>query len=168
MPATTDTRMASREPTDPWTEFDRFFDDLRGRLYGSLGFVPFGFSPGAPDPSESGATAARNFRAAPTDVTDTGKSFKILAEIPGIPKDQLQIRVRGPSVEIRGESGTSSEKTEDGWVHRERTHAGFYRYVDLPAPVVASEAKATVKDGVLELELPKQTPTPDEVTVPVQ
>ncbi len=165
----TDARIASRDPTDPWTEFDRLFDDLRGRLYGSLGLVPFGSGSPLASPSDAGAPPSRYLRAAPMDVTDTGKSFKVYAEIPGIPKDKLEIRVRGPSVEIRGESSSSGGASEDGWVHRERTYAGFYRSLDLPEPVVASEAKATLKDGILELELPKQTPTPapDEVKVPV-
>jgi len=165
MPSTNEHEIARREPTDPWTEFDRLFDDLRGRFYGRLGGVPLGAFL-----AEIPTDGARNLRAAPTDITDNGKSFKVVAEIPGIPKEKLEVRIRGSTVEIRGESEKREEKTQGEFVHRERTYQGYYRSMELPEPVVAGEAKATVKDGILELDLPKlaPTPSPDEVKVPVQ
>ncbi len=165
-----DTQVAVRETTDPWTDFDRLFDDLRGHLFGSLGIAPIRWFPTAFSAMDGSVETPRQLRAAPTDVTDTGKAFKVVAEVPGIPKDRLEIRVRGSTVEIRGESQSANESSDGSWVHRERTYSGFYRTLELPEPVIAGEAKATVKDGLLELELPKQTPTasPDEVKVPIQ
>ena len=74
----------------------------------------------------------------------------------------------GSVVEIRGEQ--VEEKAEDGagFVHRERRSAGFYRGLELPEPVVASDAKAKLENGVLELELPKQHPTPASPEVRVR
>jgi len=155
----------TESPSDPWTELDRALEETRAQIYRTLGLQPFGL-PFAP---VDAATAPAFFRAARIDVADTGKSFRIVAEIPGIPKEQLDIRVRGASVEIRGEQAKETEQKATDYVHRERTYSGFYRSLELPEAVVAAEAKAKVENGVLELELPKVTPTPsaDEVKVSV-
>ena len=152
-------------PSDPWNDIDRVFDEIRNRLSETWDLRPFG-QPFAPiERFDAGF-----FRAARTDVTDTGSSYKVVAEVPGIPKEKLDIRVRGTSVEIRGENAEKSETKEGEFVHRERTYAGYYRRLELPETVVATEAKAKVENGLLELELPKQHPTPVEtdVKVPVQ
>jgi len=146
---------------DPWTDLDRAFDEMREHLLGGGSRTPFlaieGVNPGW-------------LRSPRTDVTDTGDAYRIVAEVPGIPKEQLDIRVRGTNMEIRGESSAAKEEKNAEYVHRERTYAGYYRSFDLPEPVVATEAKAKVENGLLELELPKQHPTPSnaEVKVAVQ
>ncbi len=147
---------------DPWSDMDRAFDEMRQRLFDVWGIQPFG----APFPPVEGREAAY-FRAARTDVSDTGTAYKIVAEIPGIPKDRLDIRIRGSTVEIRGESAKESEEKSKSYVHRERTYAGYYRSFELPEPVVATDAKAKVENGLLELELPKQHPTASESEVKI-
>ncbi len=152
---------AARDET--WTDLERVFDVLGRTVYETFGLWPFGgyWTGTVPAPRPA-------LRAARTDVTDTGASFKIVADVPGVPKDALEIQVKGLSVEIRGEvTHEKEEKAKGEVVHRERTHVGFYRALELPEPVVATEAKAKVENGVLELELPKQRPTPPETGVKV-
>lgn len=148
--------------SDPWADLDRAFDEMRERLFDVWDLRPFGL-PFAPVEAREGGF----FRAARTDVTDTGKAYRIVAEIPGIPKDRLDIRVRGTNVEIRGENVATKEEKDQHFVHRERSYSGYYRTLELPEPVVATEAKAKVENGLLELELPKQHPTPSESEVKV-
>jgi HSP20 family protein len=158
--------IATAQPrADPWTDIDRAFDQMREHLSTVWDLRPFGPAFAVIGQSDSGS-----FRAARTDVTDTGKSFKIVAEVPGIPKDKLDIRIRGTSVEIRGENATDGSSKDAEFVHRERTYAGYFRYLELPEPVLAAEAKAKVENGLLELELPKEHPAPEisEVKVAVQ
>jgi len=148
------------------TDLDRVFDELGRRFDETFGFRPYGtwWTIGA-------TPAVPTLRAARTDVTDTGKAFKIVAEVPGLPKDAIEVHVKGSNVEIRGEfAAEKNGADEKAYVHRERTHVGYYRAFELPEPVLAQDAKATVVNGVLELELPKQHPTvPDtDVKVPVQ
>lgn len=146
---------------DLWSDLDRAFSELSSRV-----FDPFGFAGPAPSVRSNGAV----FRPARTDVSDTGSAYRIVAEIPGIPKEKLDVRVRGASVEIRAEHESETDAKEERFLRRERTYSGFYRALELPEPVVATQAKAQVVDGLLELELPKQTPTPseDEVKVSVK
>jgi HSP20 family protein len=142
--------------SDARTEIDRDFDTMRRRFAESFGILPLG-----PFEFESGPRSPR------TDVTDTGPSYRVVAEIPGIPKEKLDVRVRGATVEIRGECGTDLEEKDERYLHRERTFAGYYRVLELPEPVIGTDAKAKVVDGILELDLPKQNPTPSEEGVKV-
>lgn len=158
-------QIQKREPlNDSWTDLDRTLGEMRTRFFDAFGIQPFGV---ATVPVDSRALGF--FRAARTDVTDTGKSYKIVAEVPGIPKERLDIRIRGTSVEIRGEQAEEKEKTEAEYVHRERTYAGYYRSLELSEPVIAAKATAKVENGLLELELPKERPrSQEEVRVNVR
>jgi HSP20 family protein len=147
---------AKESQVEPWTDLDRAFDAMRRRFAEAFGISPFGVF--------DGESALRSPR---TDVTDTGKSYMVRAEIPGIPKEKLDIRIRGPVVEIRGENSSDTEQKAEQFLHRERTYSGYYRALELPEPVVAADAKAKVVNGVLELDLPKQDPTPSEEEVKV-
>ena len=144
---------------DLWSEFDRAFNELSSRF-----FEPFGSATLAPSVRSNGAV----FRPARTDVVDTGSAFRVVAEVPGIPKEKLDIRVRGTTVEIRGEQAEEKETKGASFVHRERAYQGYYRTLELPEPVVGAEAKAQVDHGLLELELPKEHPSPGPSEVRVK
>jgi len=152
---------------DPWTDFDRVLDQLHSRALAGWGNGWFPEFFASWEPVE---LTPSNLRTALTDISDTGKSYKISAEIPGIPKDQFKIHVRGNHVEIRAEHETKTDEKSKEFVRKERAYQGYYRAFELPEPVVANEAKAKLENGILELELPKQTPTPEpeEVQVKVQ
>ena len=150
---------------DPWSDLDHALEQTRAQFFHAFGVEPFAAFVAPVD-----APASPSYLRAPKiDVTDTGTAYRVVADVPGIPKEQLDIRVRGTSVEIRGEHAQETEEKKTEYVHRERTYAGFYRNLEMPEPVVAAEAKAKVENGVLELELPKVTPTSasDEVKVAV-
>lgn len=149
---------------DVFAELDRQLGRLRSRVFETYGLSPFGAFVSIGTPEESGV-----FRTARADVSDTGASYKVVAEIPGIPKEKLDIRVRGALVEIRGETSKESEEKRGTFVQQERSYAGYYRALELPEPVVGAQAKATVENGVLELDLPKlnPSPSPDEVQIKV-
>jgi HSP20 family protein len=151
------TDVATREPTDIWSQIDHAFDDLRYHFLDAFGSAPARIF-------RTDGTAAR---AARVDVMDTGRSYKILAEVPGIPKENLELKVRGSTVEIRGEMEQAKESNEGEYLHRERGYTAFYRRLDLPEEVVGTEAKAKMNHGLLELELPKVRPGPDSTEVKI-
>ena len=156
----TERNLARLESTDLWDDLDPFFGEF-ARRFDELAEFPLTVP--------TRGTGSR-FRAARADVRDSGNAYRISAEVPGIAKENLDIRINGPIVEIRAEGEKENETKEEKFVHRERVYAGFYRSFELPEPVRAEEAKARVKDGLLLLELPKQTPTPapSEVRVKVE
>jgi HSP20 family protein len=153
----------AHRPSTTISDFDRAFDALWNRARAALGPFPFegtAFAPWTPD--------GNLFRTAPTDVVDTGTAYQIKAEVPGIAKDQIDIRVTGNVVEISAENKTEKNERSPGYLHRERLVTGFHRAFELPEPVVAEKAKAQVVNGVLELELPKQQPTPQPAETKVK
>lgn len=147
------------------SDSDGLFEALWHRANATFGLLPFEGFDGAP-----WTELDSSIRTTPTDVVDTGTAYQVRAEIPGIPKEQIEIRVKGNVVDISGESRSESTNKTSGYLHRERLVTGFHRAFELPEPVVAAQATAKVVDGVLELELPKQSPTPSptETTVKVE
>lgn len=89
-----------------------------------------------------------------TNLYDQGDSFEIMAEVPGLEKDDITIRVQGNYLEISGEK---KNDTPEGYkAHRvERTSASFSRSFTLPADVDAEKVVAKLRDGILTVTLPR-------------
>jgi HSP20 family protein len=103
------------------------------------------------------------------DVKDEKERIVVKADIPGIKKEDLSISVKEDLLTIRGERKEAQEKKEKGYTYSERFEGSFVRTVGLPATVRASEVKASYKDGVLEITLPKdENAKPKEVKVQIQ
>ncbi len=89
------------------------------------------------------------------DVVDRDKEIVVKAEVPGIDKEDLEVSVTERTLVIKGETRHEEEK-EEGDLHRHEIRSGsFSRTVTLPADVDGRKAKASYKDGVIELHLPK-------------
>lgn len=93
------------------------------------------------------------------DLIDMGKEYKLRAEMPGIPKDKIDITVDKESVEISAEAKTESDEEKKGYVSKERAYTSLYRHMAFPEEVLPEKAEATYQDGILELTVPKKTPT---------
>ncbi|MFH2093428.1 MAG: Hsp20/alpha crystallin family protein [Pseudomonadota bacterium] len=89
-----------------------------------------------------------------TNLYETGDHFEIRAEVPGLGKDQLNVKIQGNYLEI---TGTRSADTPEGYkIHKTERHTGsFSRSFTLPADVDSTKADANLKDGILYLTLPK-------------
>lgn len=89
-----------------------------------------------------------------TNLYDTGDNLELLAEVPGITKEDLNVKIQGNYLEIRGSS--RNDIPEGYTVHRsERGAASFSRSFTLPYEVDANQVNATLKDGLLRMTLPK-------------
>ena len=90
----------------------------------------------------------------PVNVFRRGDDFVLVAELPGVEKDALDIRVKGRQVHIRG---TKKVEFADGIsVHRrERLSGTFDRTLVIPADIDGDKVKAEFRDGVLALNLPR-------------
>ncbi|THB77969.1 MAG: Hsp20/alpha crystallin family protein, partial [Desulfobulbaceae bacterium] len=89
-----------------------------------------------------------------TNLFDKGDSFELVAEVPGISKDDLNIKIQGNYLEISGERKVAAP--EGYKIHRrERSGASFTRSLTLPADIDSEKVKANLKDGLLVLHLPK-------------
>lgn len=89
------------------------------------------------------------------DVVDEKDSFLIKADLPGIKKEDMDIKVEGRVLTLKGERKEEKETKEKNYYASERFYGAFTRMIELPADVKADQVKATYKDGVLEVSLPK-------------
>jgi HSP20 family protein len=97
----------------------------------------------------------RELRMPKVDVVDRDEDVLVRAELPGVEKKDLEISTSDTSVTIKATT-RHEEKEEKGDYYRcEITRGSFARTVSLPAQVQSDKAKANLKDGVLELTLPK-------------
>ena len=89
------------------------------------------------------------------DVIDRNGSVIVRAEVPGVQKGNLAVEASDVSLTIKGEMSEESSEENDRYRLHETARGVFERTVRFPSDVDSSRAKATFKDGVLEVELPK-------------
>ena len=88
------------------------------------------------------------------NVFNDGDDFVVVAEVPGVKKEDLDIQVRGDTVRIRGKKTVAYD--ESGSVHRRERAAGeFDRTLQLPDQIEVAAVNAEYRDGVLTLRLPR-------------
>lgn len=89
------------------------------------------------------------------DIIDRDHEIVMRAQVPGMHKENLDVSVSEHLVTIKGKA-THEEKEEKGdYYRRECSRGAFTRTVDLPCDVDSSKARASFKDGMLELVIPK-------------
>lgn len=88
-------------------------------------------------------------------LTESGESFDVQAEVPGFDEKDLEINVEPRRVTISGKRETSKEEKKGKSVYSETGCDQILRVVDLPAEVETDKVTATLKNGVLALAMPK-------------
>ena len=125
-------------------EMDRLFERFLGREPSSLGEV---------EPA--------------IEVAETPAAVIVKAHVPGVSKEHLQVNVTDTAFTIKGEV-QEDKTTEDKTYHRREIHYGaFARTITLPTTVQAEHATAQLKDGVVEVTIPKREATTAK-DVPIQ
>lgn len=89
------------------------------------------------------------------DVSETGEAFEVRAEVPGFSEKELQINVQSRRLAISGKHESKKEEKKGKTIYSEIYSDQIMRVVDLPADVEPDKVTATLKNGVLELHLPK-------------
>jgi HSP20 family protein len=88
------------------------------------------------------------------------------AEVPGLTADEVKVDVENKVLTLSGERKVEKEETEGTYRRVERQYGSFTRSFSLPETVDAENISADLKDGVLELRLPKkEAPTPRKISV---
>jgi HSP20 family protein len=136
-----------RRHADPFEEMERMFEHMMSSTY-PTGWLrplrtdwPFRFGAEGNIPK--------------VDVIDRESDILLRAEIPGVKKDDIEVTMSDDLVTIRGTAQKEEKREEDEYYYCETSRGEFSRSVTLPAHVDGSKAKATYKDGLLELTLPK-------------
>lgn len=104
---------------------------------------------------------ARGWTRAPlVDMVDEGDHYFINAEVPGVSKEDIDIEVTGDTIEISGKTERERKKEEEKYKMYERSYSSIHRRLAFPEEVKPDEAEASLKNGVLEVKVPKKKPTP--------
>ena len=121
-------------------DFERMMEDFFGRrLTGPSGWWPRGFGAAAPA----------------IDVYEEKDEVVAKAELPGLEKNDIEVNVIDHQLTIKGEKKEEQETKEKNFYRAERAYGAFFRTVELPADVESDRAKASFKNGVLEIHIPK-------------
>jgi HSP20 family protein len=78
----------------------------------------------------------------------------IRADVPGMKREDVTVEVTDGMVTLRGERKQEKEEKKEGYYRAERTFGSFLRTLPLPEGVKVGEAKAVMRDGVLEITMP--------------
>ncbi|NOZ44842.1 MAG: Hsp20/alpha crystallin family protein [bacterium] len=111
-----------------------------------------------------------NYRQALADVSETDKELIATVELPGVEKQDIRINATDDGIEIRVEK-KDERKEEDkkkGIYSLERTYSGFYRFIPAPDGIDVENIKASYKNGVLELRIPKVESKKKAKQIPVE
>jgi len=92
------------------------------------------------------------------DFQDRGDHYLVTAELPGFEKKDLEVRIDSNVLELKADRGDSSETTTKEGTRTESSRTYFHRYLTLPEEVLSEKVSGTMKNGVLELKLPKRVP----------
>ena len=88
------------------------------------------------------------------EVQDRGDHFSVTAELPGFTKDEVEVKVDPNGIEVKAEKTEKKGEEESG--SYQRSTRSYYQYVSVPEDVVAEKIDGTVKNGILQLKLPKR------------
>jgi HSP20 family protein len=160
--AAKETSLARTTPSPfAWFEdVDRWFDSFRRTFEARFWGGPLARWTGSDTP----------VREPLVDLIDQGSEFIVRAELPGVSKEDVDLTVTSDGIEIRAKTDRSREEKEKDYYYSERTYQALHRDLSFPEEVKADLASASLKDGLLEVRVPKKQPTPESkpVKVPVE
>ena len=90
-----------------------------------------------------------------SELKEEDNSFLLRAEIPGVPRDSLRLRLEGRSLILEGVRPQAKEARSGQPLRVERSYGAFTRSFSLPGPVNEAGIAAHLDRGVLEVRLPK-------------
>lgn len=126
---------------DPWRELFSIRDEI-DRLFERF-FTPV-------------EVETREFVWTPSiDMYETEKELVVKAELPGLTTKDVEITLTDDTLSIKGEKKEAEEVKGENYYRKETRYGSFHRSIRLPVPVKKEDIKATFKDGVLEIRLPK-------------
>ena len=92
----------------------------------------------------------------PVDILEAGDKFILKLEIPEVDKASIDIKIQDNELTIKGERKVEADTEPDHYLRMERGYGTFTRSFSLTKSIDAGKIKATIKDGLLRVDLPKR------------
>lgn len=88
------------------------------------------------------------------EVLHQNNELMVRADLPGMKKDDVSVEITDEAITLSGERKQEHESESGGYYRSERSYGSFYRTIPLPKGAISDQAKASFKDGVLEIRVP--------------
>lgn len=103
------------------------------------------------------------------ELKESDDGYLLQAELPGVAKEDIHVDVHGKLVTLKAEIRQhDSQNTDERVLRSERYYGSLSRTVELPVEVMPQQVVATFDNGILTLQLPKQTATPAPHRIPIE
>ena len=132
----------------PFSLLHRFFVDDIGQLFDERGIG----SASRTQPRDGGMD--RPTWDPKIDVIQRGNDLIVRTDLPGIKPDDVVVEISDDVITISGERHQEKEEDRGSFYRFERSYGAFFREIPLPEGAVVDQAKASFKDGVLEITVP--------------
>jgi HSP20 family protein len=104
--------------------------------------------------------------APPVDIFERQDHLIIRAEVPGVPMEDMDVRIENGVLTLHGERKRGTDLQEENAHRMERVYGAFTRSFTLPTTIDAEKVAASYKDGVLEVTVPKaETTKPESIVI---
>ncbi len=127
---------------NPWSVFDQLQREL------NMPMTKF-------DTEDNGNIATANWAPA-VDIKEDDKAFTLLADIPGVDPEEIEVTMDKGVLTVKGERKSEKKTDEENYKRVERQYGVFYRRFTLPDSANADEIEAHSEHGVLKITIPKQ------------
>jgi len=127
----------------PFEEIDRLFDEFRRRPFSIFGSL----MPRLRAEAEVISPAV--------DIYEEGDHLVVKAELPGINKEDIDVKITDDYITISGEKKQEEKVEQKDYYRYERSYGSFSRTFTLPVDVDIDKAQAKFENGVLEIKIPK-------------
>lgn len=151
-------REPARELT-PFDEMEKWFEEVMRRPFSAL--AP-GWWPRMRFPETEAMPPS-------VDIYEEGDDVVVKAEVAGMRKDEIEVNLSDSTITISGEKKKEEQVEQKNYYRMERSYGSFTRSFQLPAEVESGRAKATFRDGVLEIRIPKSEESKQKVRkIPIE
>ena len=102
------------------------------------------------------------------DIAETKDDLVVTASLPGVKEKDIHLSIEGDILSLRGQRMADPQVMDEHYHRIERWSGSFERHIQLPVPVQADRVRASYRDGVLEIRLPKvEAIKPREIKIEV-
>jgi len=144
---------------DPFADLYQLQREVN-RLFDNTATTPTRTNGGSTEPAPARAWSPA------VDILEDQNEIIVRADLPGINQDDIDIEITGDTLTLKGERKFEDIDRKDNYVRVERSYGKFQRAFTIGIPVDADGVKASYKDGILEVRLPKSEATkPKKVLV---
>jgi HSP20 family protein len=136
------------------------FDSIFDRFQSSISELLAPLQPrGSPSVSDE-----RSTRSPVVEILDQGDHYTVTMELPGFSRDMVDIQVSKTGLVLRARKKEATEDKRADYLRRERSDYEFEHRLSFPEEVDPKKLEETMKNGILELRIPKREPSKPEKT----